>query len=325
MRYKYFKVKPIYKLDGEVITKEELNNLHKHPERLSYFTIAFLFDVEPVEVFMYAESMGIGHRMEDRCLYREADAIEQKAKKINRDLWDKQYREEKAEKKKLLRQEAERIYGKKRPQPVVHKVGDKVFKDYDLVNLHDRRINSIVEQLGDRYTAKKEITYVRSVDLSAMRLHRGLDMVKFSQVSKIPYKDILYYEKTRGSHVPKEISDIYKKVLNISNKEFRNIIKCLAGERKTMFEEERRNIPDSVRQYVWKRDGGKCKKCSQKKYLHFHHIERYSDGGKHEAKNIRLLCVSCHAEEHLGEKGYHMLKAQADKLMGGEKNWVSSN
>lgn len=316
MRYRFFKVQPIHKLDGEVITREELNNLHKHPEQLSFFTIAFLLDVEPVQVFMYAESMGIGHRMEDRCLYRVADEIEKEAKKVHQEYREKICREDKAEKEKLKRLEAERIYGKKRPEPVEHKIGDKVFKDYDLVKLHDKRINSIIQQLGDRYVTKKEITFVRSVDLSAMRLHRGLDMVKFSQMSKIPYRDILYYEKTRGSHVPKEISDLYKSVLNISHKEFRNIIKCLAGERKTMFEEERRNIPDSVRYYVWKRDGGKCKKCSRKKYLHFHHIQRFADGGKHEAKNIKLLCVSCHAEEHKGEMGYHLLKSQVSKLLG---------
>lgn len=316
MRYRFFKIKPIYKLDGELLTKEDLNNLHKHPEQLSFSTIAFLLDVEPIEVFMYAVSLSITHRMEDSWMFFIAEAIELEAKTTIQAEYDRIHNEEKAKNKRLVRQEAEKIYGRKRPEPVVHKIGDKEFKDYDLVKLHDKRIHSIMRQIGDRTIRKKEITYVRSVDLSAMRLHRGLDMVKFSQMSKIPYRDILYYEKTKGSVVPKEISDIYKSVLNISHKEFRNIIKCLAGERKTMFEEERRNIPDSVRQYVWKRDGGKCRKCSRKKYIHFHHIERYADGGKHEAKNIKLLCVGCHAEEHYGEQGYHMLKAQADKLLG---------
>lgn len=72
-----------------------------------------------------------------------------------------------------------------------------------------------------------------------------------------------------------------------------------------------RYIPVKVRLEVAERDGNVCVRCGAEKELHFHHVERYAEGGSHDAENLIILCVSCHAEEHKGEKAYHLLKKGA--------------
>lgn len=62
--------------------------------------------------------------------------------------------------------------------------------------------------------------------------------------------------------------------------------------------EQSRVIPTSVKLEVWRRDGGKCVKCSAKDNLHFDHIIPYSKGGTSmDAKNIQLLCVRHNLEK----------------------------
>src|SRR3990172_7745496 len=55
----------------------------------------------------------------------------------------------------------------------------------------------------------------------------------------------------------------------------------------------RETIPDDVKMYVWKRDGGKCLKCGSQEKLEFDHIIPLSKGGSNTARNIQLLCEKC--------------------------------
>lgn len=59
-----------------------------------------------------------------------------------------------------------------------------------------------------------------------------------------------------------------------------------------------RLIPTEVKKEVWKRDGGKCVKCSEIKNLHFDHDLPFSKGGTSlSAKNVRLLCIKHNLEK----------------------------
>lgn len=56
--------------------------------------------------------------------------------------------------------------------------------------------------------------------------------------------------------------------------------------------QRRRLIPSSVKQAVWKRDGGKCAICGAVDELHFDHILPFSKGGTSlTAENVQLLCA----------------------------------
>ena len=49
----------------------------------------------------------------------------------------------------------------------------------------------------------------------------------------------------------------------------------------------------SVKDKVWKRDGGKCVECGSNENLEFDHIIPHSKGGANTYRNIQLLCEPC--------------------------------
>jgi len=62
-------------------------------------------------------------------------------------------------------------------------------------------------------------------------------------------------------------------------------------------EARRRSIPQRVRTYVWRRDGGRCVQCGSREGLEFDHIVPVSKGGSNTARNIQLLCETCNREK----------------------------
>lgn len=55
----------------------------------------------------------------------------------------------------------------------------------------------------------------------------------------------------------------------------------------------REPIPESVRLFVWQRDGGRCVKCGARERLEFDHIIPVVAGGSNTERNVQLLCESC--------------------------------
>jgi len=58
-----------------------------------------------------------------------------------------------------------------------------------------------------------------------------------------------------------------------------------------------RHIPAEVKRKVWARDSGRCafvahngRRCTERAFLEFHHVQPYSAGGKATADNIQLRC-----------------------------------
>jgi len=71
-------------------------------------------------------------------------------------------------------------------------------------------------------------------------------------------------------------------------------LKMLASsDEKKVTTEGRDAIPSAVRREVWRRDEGKCKKCSSRKNLEYDHIIPVAEGGSNTARNIELLCQDC--------------------------------
>ena len=66
------------------------------------------------------------------------------------------------------------------------------------------------------------------------------------------------------------------------------------------------DIPQSIRRLVWARDEGRCtyrdqhsgRRCEGKHYLEMDHILPRAQGGRHELKNLRLLCGGHHRLRH---------------------------
>jgi hypothetical protein len=58
-----------------------------------------------------------------------------------------------------------------------------------------------------------------------------------------------------------------------------------------------RGVPRDVRREVWRRDGGQCafvtpsgRRCTEREFLEFHHVEPYARQGPATVANISLLC-----------------------------------
>ena len=48
-----------------------------------------------------------------------------------------------------------------------------------------------------------------------------------------------------------------------------------------------------IRREVFARDGGRCKKCGARERLEVDHVVPWVEGGRHEIKNLQILCRSC--------------------------------
>ena len=66
-----------------------------------------------------------------------------------------------------------------------------------------------------------------------------------------------------------------------------------SAEPKKESDNARQAIPSEIRREVWRRDGGKCVKCSSREKLEYDHIIPLAKGGSNTARNIELLCESC--------------------------------
>lgn len=143
-------------------------------------------------------------------------------------------------------------------------------------------------------------------------LERLIDAVDilYNKVNK-ETKDIIdlrYFKNLSPERIIKE-NDISAQHLQKFHKLFVNAVIEKLGFGETDEQAElSRYVPTETKREVLDRDGKACVKCGETKNLHFHHIMHYADGGTHEPYNLMVLCASCHAEEHEGEKSYYLLK-----------------
>jgi len=61
---------------------------------------------------------------------------------------------------------------------------------------------------------------------------------------------------------------------------------------------QNRTIPSNVKQYVWRRDGGRCVECGSREKLEYDHIIQVSKGGSNTERNVQLLCEHCNRIKH---------------------------
>jgi 5-methylcytosine-specific restriction endonuclease McrA len=59
-------------------------------------------------------------------------------------------------------------------------------------------------------------------------------------------------------------------------------------------------IPDDLKQYVWQRDGGRCRQCGIQHELQYDHIIPVVMGGATAAENLQILCGPCNRRKGAG-------------------------
>ncbi len=131
-----------------------------------------------------------------------------------------------------------------------------------------------------------------------------LNKAKASQI--ILNEESLKFITQRANGVPSEGVSLFNKVVKYSEL---SDIKLITGDiiqeclkvSESEFKEEVKNvdrsISEEVRLKVWRRDSGKCVKCSSQERLEFDHIIPVSKGGSNTERNIQLLCENCNRKK----------------------------
>jgi len=85
-------------------------------------------------------------------------------------------------------------------------------------------------------------------------------------------------------------------------------------------EDDSRHIPESLRDKVFERDGGRCTfkgpdglRCGSRRNLQVDHIIPYARGGRHTLSNLRLLCAKHNRLEAEREYGKEFIKRRSKK------------
>lgn len=60
-----------------------------------------------------------------------------------------------------------------------------------------------------------------------------------------------------------------------------------------------------LRDFVIKRDGGKCVRCGSTDFLIADHVVSRRNGGSHHPENLQCLCFSCNARKSTKEDRVH--------------------
>ena len=114
------------------------------------------------------------------------------------------------------------------------------------------------------------------------------------------YKDNLYSFDPSDIHTPEQQLLLVKEHYLKQEKKFKKLQKEIQLFEKLEASDippSREPIPEDVRFFVWRRDGGKCVKCGGKENLEFDHIIPISKGGSSTERNIQLLCEQCNREK----------------------------
>lgn len=168
------------------------------------------------------------------------------------------------------------------------------------------------DKQGNHYWRTNKVS---GIELYAMRMMRKKSI---RHMAKLIGEEAWYLEdiEKNARVAPTYVVALYMQKLGITPSHMEQFKKIIKGELKQFTES--RTITAAVKREVRKRYGNKCAKCGATKNLHFHHIERFADGGQNSPENLTLLCAKCHAEEHKDEKAYHALKKMADSAGDGQ-------
>lgn len=160
------------------------------------------------------------------------------------------------------------------------------------------------EKKRDEYNAKREEVFKKVCDMiqqetstKPLRLYfqKGFTGKKSDLVCCI-YKETIY-KFDRASYSDDEM---LLQIMELEDKErikFERLKHRYSEAEKVDKEGQRLAIPEEVRIAVWRRDEGKCVKCSSRENLEYDHIIPISKGGSTTVRNIELLCEKCNREK----------------------------
>jgi hypothetical protein len=123
------------------------------------------------------------------------------------------------------------------------------------------------------------------------------------------YQSVINSSTSKDSELIRFNLAISKGTTSQSNIKLRydTILKRFLSEYTPIMLDENRLFTEEQRITIFRRDGGKCQKCGRELIYsdpntHFHHKDRYIEGGKTDIENGLLVCKECHLHKIHGEK-----------------------
>ena len=101
-----------------------------------------------------------------------------------------------------------------------------------------------------------------------------------------------YYWEDEGLE-PEEVKALVFERERRKRKQIQNAISRMQMDEAAGPPTARAPIPDDVKLFIWKRDGGQCVRCGSQIDLEFDHVIPLAMGGSNSARNLQILCGSC--------------------------------
>ena len=124
--------------------------------------------------------------------------------------------------------------------------------------------------------------------------------IRFEKAIKIISERLIQFKLKKGNKKAQIVVEKNKenKTIGISTRFGEIEVLTTTGCNTDASKKETKNIPQKVKDFVFKRDGGKCRICGRANNLNFHHINPKLEGGSHGKDQIILTCSSCHSLCH---------------------------
>ena len=168
-------------------------------------------------------------------------------------------------------------------------------QDGDLYQERKNAVRALLERQIDWIEDDFQITYAEE-----------LYLVDLQRIFDLSYDQLLELSQP---HVAEILNNLHLQLAIVDNPDIRKQIDqllksfCMLKYRPNVVAKDEveevagRMIPKSVKDSVWRRDGGKCTTCGSQELLEFDHIIPFSLGGSNTYRNVQLLCQTCNRKK----------------------------
>jgi 5-methylcytosine-specific restriction endonuclease McrA len=183
-------------------------------------------------------------------------------------------------------------------------------------NEERKRLRSLIREARERKRQTIDLDLVETLDIRITQLRGELAGLGWSQQakskwqrSKIERKQrrqerIAEYYRIENQHWAEfqHRVDYQRRIRELHEENWRQNKEWQSSNGPVGEERARTPIPRSIKQQVWLRDGGVCRKCGitdaqamirYGEHLHYDHIIPFSRNGADTVDNLQLLCGPC--------------------------------
>jgi hypothetical protein len=154
-------------------------------------------------------------------------------------------------------------------------------------------------QAGSQIVDFGRVTPKEFRELQVAQKRYPLELTRIGERRYWQFQDRVYWEND-GLHA----NEVYALLVSRQQRERGRIERAQAMVAMGMQPQDqarRRDIiADDVKQFVWMRDGGRCRNCGSQEELQYDHIIPVVLGGSSGLENLQILCGPCNRRKSAG-------------------------